>query len=143
MNDIRRFDARHRAWFPQALEEIRAGKKESHWMWYIFPQLRGLGVSHNAWFYGLEDLAEAEAFAQDAFLGGNLRAITEALLLQPQENAAVIFGFPDTDKLRSCMTLFALADPDCDLYRRVLERFFHGLQDTRTLQMLGCSPDFP
>lgn len=122
--------------FDRALSEVRRGRKVSHWMWYIFPQLRGLGYSSTAHFYGLEGIGEARAFAAEKTLIGNLRIITQALLDQPVRNAVAIFGSVDAAKLRSCMTLFELADPECPLYARVLEEFFGGSRDQKTLHML-------
>ena len=133
---MKRFYDAHERDFHRALAEVGRGRKSSHWMWYIFPQLRGLGYSSTAHFYGLEDLVEARAFARDPVLGGNLRTITRALLDQPVRNAHAIFGGTDAMKLRSSMTLFELADPDCPLYARVLEEFFGGSRDQTTLQML-------
>lgn len=122
---MQRFYDPHRRDFDGALAEIRRSRKVSHWMWYIFPQL-----------YGLDGLEEARRFAADPVLGGNLRTITKALLDQPVRRAWIIFGRTDAMKLRSCMTLFAMADPDCGLYARVLEEFFRGEGDPQTLKML-------
>ena len=122
--------------FETALAEIRRSRKVSHWMWYIFPQLKGLGYSSTAQYYGLAGLQEARCFAADPVLGANLRRITRALLDQPVRSAHTVFGHTDAMKLRSCMTLFELADPECPLYSRVLEEFFGGNRDRRTLDML-------
>ena len=136
MNNLERFYPVHSRSFDTALTEIRLGCKTGHWMWYIFPQLRGLGRSHMAYVYGLSGLEEARAFAGDPVLGENLRRITRALLDQPVRNANAIFGGIDAMKLRSCMTLFELADPDCRLYAQVLEAFYGGQRDGRTLELL-------
>ncbi len=133
---MRRFHDAQRADYPIALSEVRRGRKVSHWMWYIFPQLRGLGRSGTAHYYGLDGLEEARAFAADQVLGANLRKITQALLDQPERNPRTIFGGTDAWKLRSCMTLFELADPDCGLYARVLEEFYGGQRDQKTLDLL-------
>lgn len=133
---MQRFYEPQRRDFDRALAEIRRSRKVSHWMWYIFPQLKGLGRSSTAQFYGLDGLEEARRFAADPVLGGNLRTITKALLDQPVRHAWIIFGRTDAMKLRSCMTLFAMADPDCGLYARVLEEFFRGEGDPQTLKML-------
>lgn len=135
-NELERFRTAQERSFAGALAEIRRGRKTSHWMWYIFPQLRGLGYSSTAQYYGLDGLGEARAFAADPVLIGNLRTITQALLDQPSRNANAVFGHTDAMKLRSCMTLFELADPDCGLYARVLEEFFGGSRDSRTIEML-------
>ena len=136
MENLDRFYPVHAQYFDTALAEIRDGRKESHWMWYIFPQLRGLGYSHAAQYYGLTGLDEARRFSADPLLGENLRTITRALLEQPVRNAFSIFGDTDAMKLRSCMTLFELADPDCGLYTKVLEEFFGGNRDQKTMELL-------
>lgn len=123
--------------YPYALAEIRAGQKETHWMWYIFPQLRGLGQSNEAWYYGIEDLEEAREYLEHPVLGQRLREISEALLELNETNPIPIFGWTDSLKLRSCMTLFALAGEGEELFVRVLDRFYHGQPDERTLAMLG------
>lgn len=135
-NELGRFRTAQERSFAGALAEIRRGRKTSHWMWYIFPQLRGLGYSSTAQYYGLDGLGEARAFAADPVLGENLRTITQALLDQPSRNANAVFGHTDAMKLRSSMILFELADPDCGLYARVLEEFFGGSRDSRTIEML-------
>ncbi len=130
-----------RFWEPQkssyaiALEEVRNGRKVSHWMWYIFPQLRGLGQSNTAWYYGIEDLAEAKAYLEHPVLGPRLREITQAALDLSETDPMKIFGWPDNMKFRSCMTLFAQISED-DLFARALERFFAGQEDSMTLERL-------
>ena len=136
MDKLERFCPMHALSFETALAEVRAGYKVSHWMWYIFPQLKGLGRSSTAQYYGLDDLEEARLFAADPALGENLRTITQALLGQPKRSAHAVFGGTDAMKLRSSMTLFELADPDCGLYARVLEEFFGGSRDRKTLDMI-------
>ena len=133
---MQRFYEPQRRDFETALAEVHRGKKVSHWMWYIFPQLKGLGRSSTARFYGLDGLEEARRFAADPLLIRNLRTITQALLDQPDRNARAVFGGTDAMKLRSCMTLFELTDPDCGLYARVLDEFFQGRRDNQTLKML-------
>ena len=136
MDKLERFHPMHAMSFETALAEIRAGYKVSHWMWYIFPQLKGLGRSSTAQYYGLDGLEEARRFAADPVLGGNLRTITQALLDQPMRNAHAVFGGTDAMKLRSCMTLFELADPDCTLYAQVIGEFFGGSRDRKTLDLV-------
>ena len=104
---LERFLPAHRGSFPDALREIESGRKRSHWMWYIFPQLRGLGHSSTAMYYGIRDEAEARAFLADPYLGGSLVRICRALLELPGNDAYAVFGWPDEMKLRSSMTLFA------------------------------------
>lgn len=133
---MKRFHDAQRYDYPIALEEVCRGRKNSHWMWYIFPQLKGLGRSETAHYYGLDGLEEARLYAADPVLIGNLRQITQALLDQPERNPRIVFGGTDTWKLRSCMTLFELVDPDCALYARVLEEFFGGKRDHMTLDLI-------
>ena len=133
--NLNRFLQQQDADYPAALAEIRRGRKESHWMWYIFPQLRGLGQSTMAWYYGIADLGEARDYLAHPVLGLRLREITRAALESGETNAALLFGRPDNMKFRSCMTLFAQVSGD-DLFDRALERFFDGQPDRMTLQLL-------
>lgn len=123
--------------YEQALKEIRNGRKVSHWIWYIFPQLRGLGKSYMSDYYGIRDLDEAKAFLQDPYLGKHLQKISEALLNLDNDNATQIMGRPDGMKLKSSMTLFACADPENAVFEKVLEKFYNGHKDGRTLKMLS------
>ena len=118
-----------------ALEEVRNGRKVSHWMWYIFPQLRGLGQSNVAWYYGIEDFCEAKAYLAHPVLGRRLREITRAALELSETDPAKIFGWPDNMKFRSCMTLFAQVSED-DLFAQALDKFFGGQEDSMTLELL-------
>lgn len=137
MNNLKRFTEAQYRDYEQALKEIKNGRKESHWMWYIFPQLKGLGRSYTSDFYGIENLDEAKAFLQDPYLGKNLQEIVAALLELDNDNATQIMGRPDDMKLKSSMTLFACADPENDLFEKVLEKFYNGHKDRRTLKMLS------
>lgn len=123
--------------YEQALKEIRNGRKVSHWIWYIFPQLRGLGKSYMSDYYGIRDLDEAKAFLQDPYLGKHLQKISEALLNLDNDNATQIMGRPDDMKLKSSMTLFVCADPENAVFEKVLEKFYNGHKDGRTLKMLS------
>lgn len=136
MYDLDRFIQEQTYDYGIALAEIRRGCKRSHWMWYIFPQLRGLGRSEMAEYYGIADLDEARAYAADPVLGERLREISQAMLDQPVSDAREVLGGTDAMKLRSCMTLFEVADPQHDIYARVLDRFYKGRRDGRTLDML-------
>lgn len=118
--------------YTEALEEIRNGRKVGHWMWYIFPQLRGLGQSNMAWYYGIEDLDEAKAYLAHPVLGVRLREISVELLKLPESNAGMIFGWTDSMKLRSCMTLFAIADESEPVFQQVLDKFYQGEMDAVT-----------
>ena len=126
--------------YAQALAEVKAGRKRSHWMWYIFPQIRGLGFSETARFYGIQDLAEATAYLQHPVLGSRLVAICEALLTLPGSNATSIMGSPDDLKLRSSMTLFAAVPGAGPVFQQVLTKFFGGGPDSKTQLLLGQRP---
>lgn len=137
--DLSRFTIAHEKYhtYQTALREIRNGHKESHWMWFIFPQMRGLGMSCKADYYGISGLEEAKAFLDDPYLGGNLREISGALLELDSDNAYQIFDSPDNIKLRSSMTLFAIAAGEGSVFEKVLDKFFRGRKDGRTLELLG------
>ena len=125
--------------FEDVLSELRAGRKESHWMWFVFPQLVGLGNSQTARHYAISRLAEAEAYLQHAILGARLRECTALVVSVDGKSAEEIFGFPDFLKFRSCMTLFARAAPDDKLFVGALEEFFDGEPDSVTVQRLAQS----
>ena len=122
--------------FDIALAEIQGGRKRSHWIWYIFPQLKGLGRSTTASFYGLENLQEAEAYLQHPVLGPRLLTISRALLSLSSNDALQVMGSPDDLKLRSCMTLFAAVGGTDPVFDQVLQKFFSGQRDPLTLQLL-------
>lgn len=121
--------------YKTALEEIRNGRKRSHWMWFVFPQLKGLGHSYNADYYGVAGADEARAYWQHPVLGKRLREITEALLLSDGLSARQIFGEVDAMKLRSSMTLFWQATGE-ELFRKVLDKYYEGEMCDSTLEML-------
>lgn len=121
--------------YDTALAEIRAGKKASHWMWYIFPQLKGLGRSSTSEYYGLSGIKEAQAYLSDPILKARLIEITDAVIAHKDKSAEEIFGGIDAKKLRSCMTLFSIAAPDILVFEAVLEQFFHGVPDRNTLRL--------
>lgn len=133
---LQRFEDAHRQDYETALAEIRRGRKTSHWMWYIFPQLKGLGYSPTAQYYGIENLAEAEAFLAHPVLGAHLVEISRALLALETNNADLVFGYPDNLKLRSSMTLFAQIREADPFFGQVLDKFFDGKPDQRTLELL-------
>lgn len=118
-----------------ALNEIEAGKKQSHWMWYIFPQLKGLGHSSFSEYYSISGIAEATAYLNHQYLGAHLREITEALLKHEGKSAVDIMGGTDALKLRSCMTLFDLVSPN-DIFRKVIDTFYSGKLDLITMTKL-------
>lgn len=134
---LERFVAAQEPVYPQALTEIRSGRKRTHWMWFIFPQLSGLGSSPTSQFYAITSSAEAAAFLAHDTLGRRLRECSEALLGLHGASAYEIFGSPDDQKLRSSMTLFASVSPPGSVFEQVLDRYFDGVSDVRTLQKLG------
>lgn len=123
--------------YETALREIRAGRKRSHWMWFIFPQIAGLGRSSTAQYYAIRDLEEAKAYLEDAVLGENLLLISQALLEVDSDDAEAVMGWPDHLKLRSSMTLFALVKPDCLVFQKVLDKFYGGKKDAKTMELLN------
>ena len=120
----------------KALAEVRDGQKESHWMWFVFPQIKGLGFSETAKFYGIADLEEAEAYLAHPVLGKHLIEISEALLKIEDKTATEIFGTPDDMKLRSCMTLFSKVPGTDEIFEKVLNKYFGGSQDGYTEELL-------
>lgn len=123
--------------YRQALREMKAGRKTSHWIWFIFPQLKGLGHSYNSIYYGIESLKEAEDYLADPVLGKRLREITSEVLSHKDDDILVIMGSGiDAKKFRSSMTLFDAVCPN-DIFAEALEAFFSGQRDPRTLQSVG------
>ncbi len=125
--------------FDRAVAELTAGAKRSHWMWFVFPQLRGLGSSPTATYFGLTSRAHAIAYLDPPVLGGRLRRATDVVLDGHVDDAVALLGSVDALKLRSSMTLFARAAPDEDRFARVLDRFFDGVADPRTIELLGAA----
>src|SRR4051794_17257370 len=137
--ELQRFvDAQARN-YPQALAELTAGRKTGHWMWYVFPQIAGLGSSPMAQTYALGSLEEARAYLAHPVLGPRLRACVAAVNAVQGRSAHEIFGSPDDLKFRSSLTLFAAAAPQEPLFRTALDRYFQGQLDPRTLQQLAAS----
>lgn len=135
--DLRRFVEAQAPVFATALGELKAGRKRSHWMWFIFPQLRGLGHSPMAERYALASLGEARAYLAHTLLGPRLERCAEAVLRAREPSLQVIFGTPDDLKFHSSMTIFALATNAGEtLYRRNLERWLEGRFDPRTLALI-------
>jgi uncharacterized protein (DUF1810 family) len=136
--DLSRFIEAQERQYAIALSEIKSGRKESHWMWFIFPQIAGLGFSDVSKFYAINNLDEAKAYLNHEVLGARLKEITQVLLMQETDNANLILGSPDDLKLHSCMTLFAIADeenPD-NVFEKVIVKFFKGKYDGRTVEIL-------
>ena len=138
-HDLGRFVDAQQGVIDTAVAELRAGRKRTHWMWFVLPQLRGLGMSSMAHAYGIASLEEARAYLAHPVLGPRLRAAVEAMLSVPGKSAHEILGSPDDLKFRSCLTLFAVAAPEEVLFEEALRRFHAGEKDPRTLALLGSS----
>ncbi len=119
-----------------ALREIKNGEKRTHWIWYIFPQLKGLGHSRNSEFYGIDDIQEAKIYLEHPVLGSRLKEITQALLNLNTNDPFKVMGSPDDMKLKSCMTLFAQVSESDSVFHKVLDKFFNGERDEKTLDFL-------
>lgn len=132
--NIDRFYYEHKLYFDSALSEIKQGKKRTHWIWYIFPQLKVLGSSEKAIYYGMECSQEARDYYNDPYLGESLRKICRALLECASSDPDEVMGYPDNFKLQSSMTLFYMATED-ELFQKVLDKFFEGRVDPQTV---GC-----
>ena len=132
-----RFLDAQRGDFAAALAEVRRGRKTCHWMWYIFPQIAGLGQSSTARYYSIRDLEEAREYYAHPVLGQRLREISGALLELRGSDPVAVFGGIDSMKLKSSMTLFAVAAPDDPLFQQVLDKYYGGEQDALTLRILG------
>ncbi|MGN8852980.1 DUF1810 domain-containing protein [Anaerobiospirillum succiniciproducens] len=133
--NLERFVEAQKSEYDVALREIREGCKQSHWIWFVFPQMASLGFSYNAHFYGISCLDEARAYLAHPILGKRLRQITEALLMHKGKDVLSILGAIDTLKVCSCMTLFDAVSPD-DVFRQVLETFYNGEMDLQTLALV-------
>ncbi|MBC7388314.1 MAG: DUF1810 domain-containing protein, partial [Opitutaceae bacterium] len=129
---IKFLDAQNQVYL-KALSEIKKGKKTTHWMWYIFPQIKGLGSSETAQYYGIKDLNEATAYLKHPILGKHLIEIAQELYNLKGKTVTQILGTPDDMKLRSCMTLFANVKNANPLFNKVLEKYFNGVPDELTL----------
>jgi uncharacterized protein (DUF1810 family) len=138
--DLNRFVKAQASNYEQALAEIRQGRKRSHWMWYIFPQYAGLGFSATSQHYAIKSLAEAEAYLQHPILGARLVECAEAALRLEGQSAYEVFGSPDDMKLRSCATLFAQVSPAGSVFHQLLDQYFQGEPDMKTLELIGRSP---
>lgn len=136
-DELNRFIKAQERDFEQALSEIKAGRKVSHWMWYIFPQFKGLGFSETSKFYSIQSLKEAMEYLNHPILGSRLRQITNELILLNENDAYKIFGSPDDLKLKSSMTLFSAIDNSEEkLFKKVLEKYFNGEPDNKTIGLM-------
>jgi len=131
---IKRFYYEHKLNYDTALREIKKERKLTHWIWYVFPQLKVLGSSDKAIYYGIENSEEARLYYEDAYLGVKFREICQALLECKSDNPLEVMGYPDNLKLQSSMTLFYIATGD-ELFKKVLDKFYGGREDPKTV---GC-----
>ena len=134
--DLRRFLQAQDRDYDTALSEIRSGRKQSHWMWYVFPQFEGLGFSHTSRHYSIKSISEAEAYLAHPILGPRLIECAQAALDVQSRSALEIFGSPDDIKLRSSATLFALVSPPGSVFQQILEKYFQGRRDEATLSLV-------
>lgn len=137
--DLARFVSAQRDSFDRALSEVKSGQKSSHWMWYIFPQLRGLGRSATSHHYGITGANEAHAYLTHDMLGPRLLEVCEAALSVEGRSATEIFGKPDDLKLQSCATLFAHVSNAGSVFHTIIDKYFSGKTDLRTIQLLEDS----
>jgi uncharacterized protein (DUF1810 family) len=135
--DLQRFIDAQQSVYPQVLAELRVGRKRSHWIWFIFPQIAGLGHSPTSEFYAIHSLAEAQAYLQHPALGTRLRECTQLVLDVHNRTIDEILGYPDDLKFRSSMTLFHQAAPEERLFLAALQKYFEGHPDPLTLKQLG------
>ena len=135
--DLQRFVQAQTTDYDRALSEIKRGRKSSHWMWYIFPQIDGLGFSPTSRHYSIKSTEEAMAYLAHPVLGPRLKACAEAALGVEGRSAHEVFGSPDDRKLRSSATLFAYVSPAGSVFHRILDKFFKGKHDRKTLELIG------
>lgn len=135
--DLQRFVSAQAGMMPQVLAELKVGEKRSHWIWFVFPQMKGLGQSSMSEFYGIGSLDEARAYWQHPVLGPRLEACARLVLAVAKRPIEQILGYPDDLKFRSSMTLFARAVPENAVFNEALKKYFNGEPDHRTLELLG------
>lgn len=135
--DLSRFVDAQASVYAKVLSELKNGQKQTHWMWYVFPQLDGLGHSSTARYYSIQNLAEARAYLSHPLLGARLIECANLVLDITGSSAHEIFGYPDEMKLHSCMTLFANVEGSDSVFSRVLDKYYQGNKDALTLQLLG------
>lgn len=135
--DLYRFIKAQDSSYEEALSEIKSGRKRSHWMWYIFPQFKGLGFSETSKYYSIKDINEAKRYLKHPILGERLKLITKELLVLNENNANKVFRSPDDLKLKSSMTLFAAINVSQEnIFQAVLDKFFNGQTDNKTLTLI-------
>ena len=138
-NNLTRFLDAQKGSYEIALKEIKKGRKASHWMWYIFPQITGLGLSDTAKFYAIKNRNEAIEYMNHDILGTRLIEISNELLKLPTHNSIEVFGQVDSLKLKSSMTLFSLLENTNPVFQQVLDKFFDGAKDEKTIQLLSVN----
>ena len=136
MMSLDRFVSAQEYCYKSALEEVRSGRKESHWMWFVFPQIIGLGMSDTAILYSITDIGEAQLFLEHEVLGPRLVEITKELLKLETDDPVEVFGEIDSLKLNSCMTLFDYVSDEETCFGEVIDKFYDGQKDDRTLQLI-------
>jgi uncharacterized protein (DUF1810 family) len=137
MYNLNRFIEVQRKDYSKALNEIKNGKKLTHWVWYIFPQIKGLGMSDIAIYYSIDNLEEAKLYLGNDYLKNNLLEITQALLDLNNDNISEVLGYPDDLKVKSCMTLFHYAEPNIGLFKQVIDKYYNGEFDIDTINIIG------
>jgi uncharacterized protein (DUF1810 family) len=140
-HDLKRFVQAQEDDYERALSEVKSGRKRSHWMWYVFPQIEGLGFSTTSRRYSIKSIGEAKAYLSHPVLGPRLMECAEAVLDVEGRSAYEILGSPDDMKLRSCATLFACVAPAGSVFERLLDKYFQGERDQKTLRLLGGVPE--
>ena len=136
-NSLKRFTEAQENSYTMALSEIQQGRKQSHWMWFIFPQIAGLGSSETSRYYAIKDLQEADDYLKNPVLGSRLINISRELLKLKTNDAHRVFGSPDDLKLKSSMTLFSMIPGADPVFQQVLEKFFNGGKDIKTLNLIS------
>ena len=136
--NLNRFVEAQRAVYSSVIAELKRGKKTGHWIWFIFPQIAGLGGSSMSRLYSLSSIQEARAYNAHPILGQRLAECTRIVLAVRDRSVEQIFGELDALKFRSCMTLFSIADPENEIFQKAVDRCFEGLPDTLTLKVLNA-----
>lgn len=136
MMTLERFVSAQEYCYEKAYDEVRNGKKETHWMWFIFPQILGLGMSDTALYYSIENIGEAKLYLEHEVLGPRLVNITKELLNLETDDPVEVFGEVDALKLNSCMTLFDYVAEDEEVFSDVIDKFYDGVKDEKTLQLI-------
>jgi uncharacterized protein (DUF1810 family) len=135
--DLTRFITAQEKKYDQALSEIMSGRKLGHWMWFVFPQFKGLGVSETSTKYSIQNLEEAQEYINHPILSARLRQITTELIRLEENNAIKVFGLTDSKKLKSSMTLFSIVDNSLEsIFKKAIDKFFDGEMDERTLNLI-------